>query len=160
MHPLRHTLPLVVLVFASTLAAPIETVAQDIPIMYPYGNTLLQGQSLLVNQGLISPNGQYTLILQPDGNLVEYFYETTATWATETDGLAIDHATLQTDGNFVLYDEDEQPRWASETSIDWSSGMTGWVLAHRLVLGDDGFVNVERTLGLTSFGRPPTLVAV
>lgn len=154
MHFLHHALALVALHTTFTLASPIEAAAQVIPPEYPYGNTLQQGQSLLAGQGLISPNGQYTLVLQEDGNLVEYSYGNWATWATETAGLRIDHATLQLDGNFVLYGQNEQARWASETWLDWSTMQTGWVIGHRLVLDDQGYVTVEQTKGLKTLGGP------
>ena len=38
-----------------------------------YGNsTALPGRILTANQSIYSPNGQYQLIMQGDGNLVEY----------------------------------------------------------------------------------------
>lgn len=153
MHSLHRTLALAALHVTSTLSSPIETAAQVVPPEYPYGNTLQQGQSLLVGQGLISPNGQYTLVLQDDGNLVEYYYADFATWATETAGLTIDHATLQLDGNFVLYDHMERAARASETGTYWQAEWS-WGLGYRLVLQDDEYVTVEETRGLKSMCRP------
>lgn len=136
--PLRTNIVAVAVLCAClALSAPVEAVAQDIPILYPYGDTLISGQSLLRGQGLISLNGQYTLILQEDGNLVEYYSGSTATWATRTDRRIIDHATLQTDGNFVLYDDQEEARWASNT-VAWGST---WNAAYKMVLANDGYIN-------------------
>ena len=55
-------------------ASTSEAAAATIPVAYPYGDTLVGGQSLLRGQGLISEDGKYTLVLQAsDGNLVEYY---------------------------------------------------------------------------------------
>lgn len=91
MHLTRRALALAVISILPAISAPIEAAAQDIPFLYPFGDTLVQGQSLLAGQGLISQNGLYTLILHDDGNLVEYFKDnTTPTWATETDGIIVE----------------------------------------------------------------------
>jgi hypothetical protein len=52
---------------------------------------------------LKSPNGQYRLIYQSDGNLVIYQEGNIAIWNTVTQGKASNSLKFQTDGNFVLY---------------------------------------------------------
>jgi len=64
------------------------------PVLYAT-ETLWQGQSLW------SSNGAYQLILQNDGNLVEYG-PNGALWATNTSGSG-EVLTQQTDGNLVIY---------------------------------------------------------
>lgn len=64
------------------------------------------------NDYLSSPNGEYQLKFQPDGNLVEYNAWTgAALWASNTTyaqtcaGCGAGYiAKMQTDGNFVIYD--------------------------------------------------------
>ena len=72
-------------------------------------------ESLVPNESLRSANGQFSLLLQQDGNLVLYEQETQPVWATGTDGQEIARATMQQDGNLVLYTASGQAAWASET---------------------------------------------
>jgi hypothetical protein len=71
--------------------------------------------SLTANQSLASCNGDYSLIMQGDGNLVLY-QGSTALWASNTAGSGADEAILQGDGNFVLYTSSGTPVWASNTA--------------------------------------------
>ena len=71
--------------------------------------------SLTANQSLASCNGDYSLIMQGDGNLVLY-QGSTALWASNTVGSGADEAILQGDGNFVLYTSSGTPVWASNTA--------------------------------------------
>jgi formylglycine-generating enzyme required for sulfatase activity len=77
---------------------------------------------LLADQKLVSPNREYTLIMQRDGNLVLYFNPTRhATWASNTYGRTKTPCLImQEDGNLVIYDnpDDTTPDhalWASNT---------------------------------------------
>src|SRR4051794_9473372 len=65
-------------------------------------STLRRGQTLSVGQKIVSPNGQYTLIQQDDGNLVEYGPDGRALWASDTFGSKF-QAVMQKDGNLVVY---------------------------------------------------------
>ena len=71
--------------------------------------------SLTANQSLASCNGDYSLIMQGDGNLVLY-QGSTALWASNTVGSGADEAIMQGDGNFVLYTSSGTPVWASNTA--------------------------------------------
>jgi hypothetical protein len=95
---------------------------------------LPSGSSLHVNVSLVSPNGRFSLLFQPDGNLVLYRSDGVPLWASNTSGIAPGQAIMQTDGNFVVYDSDGTPWWASGTS-----GNAG----AELVLRDDGDVLVQ-----------------
>jgi surface antigen len=70
-------------------------------------------QSLSAGQSIWSPNGAYELIMQTDGNLVEYG-SSGALWATGTSG-SNNHVTMQTDGNLVIYSSGGSALWASDT---------------------------------------------
>ena len=78
------------------------------------GNSMNVGDRLLAYYSGVT----YELILQTDGNLVEYKQvggSEAACWASNTMGQPSHHATYQTDGNFVLYDSNGTKLWASDT---------------------------------------------
>lgn len=103
---------------ALTLAAPaVASAAQK----------LTAGQKLLAGQKLTSPNGDYRLSMQADGNFVVYG-PSGALWATGTKG-ANNYAIMQSDGNLVVYASSNAPLWNSGT---WDQPGTS------LVLQDDG----------------------
>ncbi|EJK46356.1 hypothetical protein THAOC_34979 [Thalassiosira oceanica] len=72
------------------------------------------------DSGIWSPNGQYQLRYQDDGNLVLYQRDQLPNrpiWASGTDGLGTGVARMQDDGNLVVYDARDPPNalWSSET---------------------------------------------
>jgi hypothetical protein len=77
--------------------------------------TLTANHALATGQSLASCNGDYTLDMQGDGNLVLY-QGGTALWASNTSGSAADEAIMQGDGNLVLYTSAGSPVWASGTA--------------------------------------------
>ena len=83
-------------------------------------DTLKTGQSLSVGEKLTSQGGDYYLVLQGDGNLVEYSTsDGVAIWNSQTGGRAISTeyvAIMQPDGNFVIYDGNKTPIWQSCTA--------------------------------------------
>jgi hypothetical protein len=103
----------------------------------PTCGTLTANQELTANQSLTSCNGDYTLIMQGDGNLVLY-QGSTALWASNTAGTAADEAIMQGDGNFVVY--------TSSGSALWASGTAGNPGAY-LVVQNDGNVVVYSASG-------------
>ena len=71
-----------------------------------YKGTTLQVNGILHKEDyLVSPSGQYQLILQDDGNLVIYDLRNShkIIWSSQTYEKAVDHAIMQPDGNFVIY---------------------------------------------------------
>ena len=74
-----------------------------------------------------SPNGQYRLYLQSDGNVVIYNTSNwSSIWSTRTNsGVKF---ILQSDGNIVLYNQNNNPVWNSGTQ-----GLTGT----KLILQND-----------------------
>lgn len=109
------------------------------------------GQSLIPGQYILSDNGNYELIYQGDGNLVEYANpgqsNQTPIWAigcyvgnsscSPPSGKA-GYAIMQTDGNFVVYDSNGNPYWASQTF-----GHPGDVL----ILNDDSGMFIQDSNG-------------
>jgi hypothetical protein len=75
-------------------------------------SVLAPGQQLTAGQELTA--GPYVLIMQGDGNLVEY-NGSAPLWATNTAGQPGNWAIMQTDGNLVVYSAQSQVRWSSGT---------------------------------------------
>lgn len=77
-------------------------------------NTLFPGERLNPGEALTSANGRYILVMQGDGNLVEYDAGR-PTWASGTNRPGSDFEA-QTDGNFVVYAPGHVPVWATGTN--------------------------------------------
>lgn len=80
-------------------------------------NSLQANQQLNVYGELVSNSRIFNLILQSDGNLV--LYRTTFTlplWASNTQGMPVDHVIMQADGNLVAYSAAGVALWATNTA--------------------------------------------
>ncbi len=95
------------LYFKINVVAPSPSLSSNATI-------LGSGQSISVNQYLLSPDGQSTLNLQEDGNLVLYS-DYKPTWANYIFDSNVKYLVMQTDGNLVEYNSNNQPLWASNT---------------------------------------------
>jgi len=82
----------------------------------PYCSNLAYGEALYANESVWSTNGAYQLIMQSDGNLVEYG-PSGALWASNT-GIPGSWAIMQGDGNLVVYTSGGTPVFATGTA--WS----------------------------------------
>ena len=104
------------------------------------------GSQLNPGEGITSPSGQYSIVMQADGNFVEYDGAASA-WATGTNttGSVID---MQTDGNLVIY---------SGTTAKWASGTSGNAGAY-LVLGNNGILTIDSASGVPIWGATGILV--
>jgi hypothetical protein len=85
-----------------------------------------------------SPNGQYYLICQTDGNLVLYKNNGTAIWSSNTFGQTVTKCVMQTDGNLVLY---------NQNAAVWYSNTPGNQNAF-LALQDDGNLVIYTVTGV------------
>ena len=113
------------------------------------GSQLPSGGYLRVGQALVSPNGQYGVYMQPDGNLVEYeIADHYALWASNTPGSGATYLALQPDFNAVLYTPAGRPAWATNTV-----GSGGVVLAVQ----DDGNVVLYRANGTPAWATNTSL---
>ncbi|HEX9066206.1 MAG TPA: CHAP domain-containing protein, partial [Streptosporangiaceae bacterium] len=74
------------------------------------------GDTLLPGASLTAPNGAYQLVMQPDGDLVEYRQGGTAVWSAHTAGTG-NSAWLRADGDFVVS--------ASQGGVLWQTGTGG-----------------------------------
>jgi hypothetical protein len=93
---------------------------------------LAPGAELTASKSLSSPNGAYRLVMQGDGNLVEYTSANAVVWDSATSGSGA-YLVMQGDGNLVLYSGSSAVLWDSATS-----GTGAYVY-----LGDDGNLEVE-----------------
>jgi hypothetical protein len=99
-------------------------------------NTLNPDETLFADQSLVADFGRYRLVMQQDGNLVEYGEENKVLWQSGTYGSGANRAVMQLDGNFVLY-SNSGPVWATNTCCG----------GNRLQLKSDGNLQVVNTSG-------------
>ena len=92
------------------------------------GNTMYESEALQPGAFLLSPNHQFELIMQPDGNLVLYNAGKEASWSSQTSGPG-NYVVMQPEGNLVVYNEAKVAQQATGT---W--GFSGAYLQ----LQDDG----------------------
>ena len=88
---------------------------------------------LVVGQKIYSPNQNYYLTLQTDGNLVLYQTNTSsgtdlAIWSSETQGKPSASLYFQTDGNLVIYPGTNTPANHTPNSGLWGSNIDGTAL--------------------------------
>jgi surface antigen len=108
---------------------------------YAVSSKLLDGQTLTANEFLNA--AQYQLIMQSDGNLVEYM-EGTAQWSSGTDGDVGDYLILQDDGNLVIY--------SSSGSALWNAGTEGNA-GDGFVVQTDGNVVIYSSGGVALWAK-------
>jgi hypothetical protein len=93
----------------------------------PVSDRITAGNVLTSVGSLTSPNSEYQLVVQTDGNVVVWGPHG-ANWSTGSYGTRGDVLAMQTDGNLVLY---------SSTGYIWNTGSEG-LGATELVLQNDG----------------------
>ncbi len=109
-----------------------------------------QNEALEANESIESPNREYALVFQGDGNLVLY-QGSRDLWSSGTHGLGGTSAVLQGDGNLVIYGPD---------GAIWSSGTQGNDGAHLelrnsgelVIVSSDGRVVWSATGGVAPAG--------
>jgi outer membrane protein assembly factor BamB len=128
--------------------------------------TMTARQRLNRGWSILSPNGQYKLILTYGGNLVELALYGKAIFSTNTNlGRSRgDHAIVQADGNFVVYDQSGHPLWSTGTHgnpyaflalnnagalqiLQADTGKVLWTASHNVTMSD----------GVTTVTSPLTL---
>lgn len=106
-----------------------------------YCNNLASGEALYMNESVWSPNGAYQLIMQSDGNLVEYG-SSGALWSSNA-GTPGSWAIMQGDGNLVVYTSGGTPVFATGT---------GWPGSQLLVQSDSNVVMYSGSTPLWASG--------
>ncbi|MGH2905750.1 MAG: hypothetical protein ACRDKI_03160 [Solirubrobacterales bacterium] len=100
-------------------------------------SSLLSGGRLNAGQSLYSPNGQYHLTMQTDGNLV-WYGPAGCRWQSITYTGGDRYAVMQNDGNLVVYNGSASPLW---NSLTFGQGPT------HLDAQDDGNLVTYRNSG-------------
>jgi Polysaccharide lyase len=98
-------------IYITPNSAPLTFQYDNVRVGVPYGTTLNTGETLRVGESLWSTDHRYQLIVQLDGNLVEYG-PNGAIWSTNTFGSNA-RLVMQLDGNLVLYNGANQAMWAT-----------------------------------------------
>ncbi len=112
-------------------------------------NRLNNGESLKVNEFLVSSNGLYQLYLQGDGNLVAVrTSDNTTYWASQTGGTYANKLVMQGDNNLVLY-RDNTPIWGASNTWGGEPGSF-------LQMGNDGRAVVYKPTAVWTTSSPPT----
>ncbi len=97
--------------------------------------TLQAGQCIYAGTygtGLRDNTGNYILVIQPDGNLVEYDASSTALWNTGTFPNSNSRLCMQTDGNVVVYN--------GSNGATWNNGKGGTGSTNYLIVQSDNNV--------------------
>jgi hypothetical protein len=116
------------------------------------------GDVLQSGRALTSANGRFTLVMEPDGNLVSFQRRgQVPTWESGTAGHRGAYATMQSDGNFVVYPEGASaPPVGAPTKALWFTG-TGNHPGAFISLQNDGnlVVYLDRQQSLWETGATP-----
>lgn len=128
------------------LMAPLATATANAAPAHPAtykGTSLFRGDVLGPGDNITSADGEFSLDMQQDGNLVEYVgtADPYACWATNTSGQPGNYAIYQGDGNFVVYSGGGDAVWASNTVGD-----TGTTVDISTSLRQYGFLYVGNTI--------------
>ena len=102
-----------------------------------YNSSLSSGRRLSVGDSIV--NGDYSLVLQQDGNLILLYQKLQMIWQSGSNASGNENcrAEMQADGNFVIYDQNNRALWASATS---GAG-------NRVVLETDGALSISSSTG-------------
>ncbi len=80
------------------------------------GATLHPGAALVAGQFLAAPSGKYRLLMQADGNLVEYDAAKKAVWSSQTGNHPGASVRFGSDGDVLLSAASGSPLWHSATA--------------------------------------------
>lgn len=117
----------------------------------PPADQLLAGQYLRAGGELVAPGGVARLVMQGDGNLVEYSSAGQVLWTAGTSRNPGAFAAMQFDGNFVVYSPAHRALWNSRSgghsraayrlSLQGDSNLVIYTPANKALWAD----NVRRT---------------
>ncbi len=115
------------------LVVPTGAVVSTFGTVSSTGATVPSGQQLGSGQTITSSNS-YKVVMQRDGNLVEYAPDGHALWSSGTDNNPGAYAVMQRDGNLVVY-TGERPQKPL-----WDTGTSGRGPSYAVIQGDGNFV--------------------
>lgn len=115
----------------AALVVPAAALADPASASQP-PSTLAAGQTLGTGGTLMSPDTRYRLVMQNDGNLVEYG-PSGWMWSSNTVGSgSSNRLVMQTDGNLVMY--------TANNAVPFATGEVGSGSSDSLVVQNDGNV--------------------
>jgi hypothetical protein len=119
-------------------------------------SAIQSGGFLEPGQAIASRNGQFTLVMQSDGNLVEYrMPQRVVRWESGTSGNFNAYVVMQGDGDLVVYPPGKTaPAPGQPTSALWSSGTFGNPGSSTALL-DSGELLVKARTGVVLWEMPP-----
>ena len=129
---------------SGSVASVTLSASTNSPAYVDIGSVLGTNQVLTTDEFLKSPTGGYYLIMQGDGNLVEYNAGNQPLWASGTVNHPGDYLIMQGDGNLVIYASNKQPLWASGTGGAPGTGF------HLVIQSDANVVVYSSTQALWS----------
>ena len=107
-------------------------------------DTLAQNAALRAPAELKSEDGQYTLAMQDDGNLVVYDDQGRPQWSSDTVGRGVVECVMQGDGNLVLKDGNGRSVWSTSTEGTKNA---------RLMIQNDGNLVIYNGRGLVVWAK-------
>ena len=125
--------------------------------------SLHAGQSLVAGQELTTGSGADFLVMQADGNLVEYTPKGSVVWASNTNGAPGAMATLLSNGNLEIVSKAAKPLWsthapgiAGATFAISATGSLSLTAPNGLIAWQDGS---DTGCSLSALCRGQTLLA-
>jgi hypothetical protein len=136
-----------------TATAPFASILDGSGKAVWSAGALQPGQVLRRGASMTSPNRDYTLLMQGDGNLVvNHTADNAPVWAAYTQAPSATYALLQGDGNLVVNDDSNKTYWSSGTAGQPGAGA-------QLVLHNDGTPVITDASGTVYWPGPSTLQA-
>jgi hypothetical protein len=111
----------------------------------PARDVVPPGTELAADRPVTSANGQYSLVMQQDGNLVLYANPGKAIWDTHTQGRGL-KAVMQKDGNLVVYTPAGKPQFDTATGGHPGAQLAVQNDGNLVIYGPDGEVLWGRQL--------------
>ena len=118
---------------------------------------LASGGFLQPGHSVDSPNGRFSLVMQLDGNLVEYAMpKKIVQWQSGSSGNFNAYVVMQADGNLVVYPPGKTaPVPGQPTSALWDSGTYGHAGASAALLNSGEFVVRAHDTNVVLWQAPP-----
>lgn len=113
------------------------------------GDRLDLGGTIAMGDRLTSAGGEFSFVMQQDGNAVVYSASSAPQWATST-RVPGGRLVLQSDGNAVVYSPSNQPQWSSGT---------GGRSAGYLVMQSDGNLVIYGSDGRATWSSRTSVIA-
>src|SRR4051812_21877074 len=115
-----------VLAFAAVAAALVGTAAPASAATVVYKGTAPAGATLWPGDSITSANGQFQLVMQGDGNLVEYGIGRAVLWASNTSGHPGASTQIRKNGTLAIwYGTGRLALWGGAGQVGKNFGIRG-----------------------------------